>query len=753
MAAMTTVRKAGLDKFEKVIFHMISITLICLSLYLSFTRFPMVAMRTWQALGDLWLSMKYYAFGWLDRQGEITVTVKDIPEGMTAMLPVTWEELKAKLTEFGKLLINGAHLARYFRIVSKVIYYVSMCIVFAALPMLLLFILTWAMYRIVDNEHGKRSFAVRIWGGLENIFYYPLKHFVQRYVAFVWESEKEESDDETPKRVYLKIFCSIWTYNLNLFTIAMEAVAWILYWTFSFHGRNLLVQIAKLAVDLTVAIDFFPGWAHAIIGYLFFNLHRRSVGYARLEEGEYQNRKFLLENPGNLLATGPPRVGKTQGITDMGISQQIIFREMAQDKSLEHHMEFPFFQWGLLEQTLINMRKSVPQFSLTFIRELIPTLQYFFEGRAIISAEEKATAMKRLKNWGYVGDDFIFNYDYKKYGMEYDDGLVIMTLWKSMRLYAEEFYIYTQPTPLMFGNYPIKTDVRWKDFGNYPVMDADLFHRTARERQKYSQYSHIVTHDAMRLGKKKNPYGLYNNSYDIGVFNFSEAGKELGNQITNRGQKADSDTSNPNNDLWTMNAKMISHGCTIDYFTYFRILADEQRAMSILADFRELGDELQIMSRSPEKIKMPYFAWEELTFVIAKKLMKKLFLFFKSRHGKMTLFFYLCLRLYSVIFNHYKRVYNRFASSQQQIRVKNDVQGEKAKIWKYNLARQKICGDVYNTTFFFPYYHERWRRSTVGGLNNTPQFKGLDPSFEEMRFMASNFNEAVFEHFELTDIA
>ena len=751
---MTTVRKKGIDKFEKILFHAFTLVFIAWSVYMGFTRFPYTAIRIVQALKDLWLSLKYYAFGWVNLHESVETTVQVMPEGMEIMIPITWTDLKALCAEFGETFINKEHVASYLSIVLTVVYYLSMAITFCAIPIALSVVLAWLMYVVVDNEHGKQSTPMVVWYRLEDIFYYPAKHFVLRYVRFILETDKKDKGDKA-WRLYLWIVGLIWAYNLNGLTIAIEVLAWLFYFPFS-HGKRLEsipIQIAKLLVDLTVAVEFLPTWALVAIGYLIFDRYRKSIGYGRLEDGEEQNRRFLLENPGNLLATGPPRVGKTQGITDMGVSQQIVFRKTAQKKSLEHHMEFPFFKWELLEQTLINMRKQVPQFGLTFIRHFVPTLQYLFESRAILSPVQISNAKKRLKNWGYIADDFIFDYDYKKYGMEYDNRLTIVSIWKAIRLYAEEFYIYTQPTPLIFGNYPVQTDIAWKDFGNYPLMDAELFKRTPREKLKYSQFSHIVTHDAMRLGKKKNPNGIYNNSYDSGVFLFSEAGKELGNQITNRGKDKDKDSekSNPNNDLWTMNAKMISHGTTIDYFTYFRILADEQRAMSILADFRELGDELQILSRSPERIKMPFFAFGELFYLIAKGIMTRLMLFFKSKHGKMTLCFYLCLRVYSLIFNHYQRIYNTFASSTQKIKVKNDVTGEKSKIWTYNLARQKICGDVYNTTFFFPYYDARWSKSKVGGLDKTPQFKSLDATFEEMRFMASNFNESVFEHFELTD--
>ena len=275
----------------------------------------------------------------------------------------------------------------------------------------------------------------------------------------------------------------------------------------------------------------------------------------------------------------------------------------------------------------------------------------------------------------------------------------------------------------------------------------------------WSQYGHIVNHDALRLGVKKNPKGKYNDAYDIGVLTLSELGKELGNQNTNRGQDKKSGECNPNNDLWTTNAKMISHGTTIDFETYFRILGDEQRAMSILADFRELGSEMKIQRKNrKDKIKMPFFARGELTYILAEGIMDKLFLFFKSRHGLTTLLYYLILRVYSVIFNRYWRIFNTYASYDVELDMKDWANGEEGKgtgrkgrkknlIETYHISRKKICSDVYNTIFWGTVYREKFKRSKVGGLHQTPQFTSLNVTTSQMLYQESHFNEKVFEYF------
>lgn len=728
-------------KGEKIIFNIFSVLLLAFSLYLTATYFAGINVRMLQAVEDFGRTLVYHFLGYIDKTHLMQTTVQEIPSDMDVVLPITWEEFKAKMQMFGRLLVTKEHLSAYFTRVGKLISSIGITCMALIIPLSLLFLITWLSYRKVDNEHGKKSYALDIWFSLEDIFYYPIKKFVCLYVRFIKRNKG-----------YLISFLIVWAYNLNLITVALEALAWILWVCFSFQFGNIFVQVAKLAVDLSVPFTFLPKWALFTIGFLIFDFFRKRKGYDRLEDGEEENKRFLLENTGNYIITGPPRYGKTLTETDMGISQDIVFREVAQEKSMEHHMEFPFFQWGILEQSIKAMRKNLYIFGLTFIREWIPTMEYFFTYRAIINPMQYETALKKLKTWGYKGDDFIFNYDYKRHGLTYNNGLKVMTLFKSIELYAEEYHIYTHPSPLMVGNFPIKSRKMWKDFGNYPILKVDYFKKSPEELEAISEFNHIVNHDALRLGRQKDPNGIFNDAYDMGVLNLSELGKELGNQITNRGKdkKAEDDKCNPNNDLWTVNAKMISHGCTIDYFTYFRILSDEQRAMSILADFREICSELKILKKYEEKIRMPFFAWEALAFKIAQGIMKKLVLFFKSRHGKMTLFFYICLRLYSLIFNHYMRIYNTFASYKQDVIIMDQSKGEtmtNGKVWKYTISRKKICSDVYATGFFFPYYHEKWKRSQVGGLNSTPQFTGLDPTVSQMRFMKSHFNEQVFEYF------
>ena len=755
-------------KTKRIVFHAVSIAAIVISLLFSVFRFSASALRTWQGARDFGLSFAFNLLGFVNMERRITPTVQYIPGTMVTMLPVSFDEFKTLMRIFWELFTDWGNVQAYFVKVGSVCGRVGKVSIILMMPLGMLLVLAWLLYYTVDTKTGKKSGALKGWLRMESIFYYPVKRTVQQYVNFIYPKkprkyekkfQMHDLDEHRQMGAYLKLFLLIWAWNFNLFTICLEGFAFLFYLPFSRDFGNVFVQVAKLAVDLTVIIQFLPAWVLVVLGLIVFDKYRRNKGYERLDADEDDNRRFLEEYPGNLLATGPPRAGKTQAITDMSVSQEIVWREKTRKKSLRRSMEFPFFEWGILEQSILVMRERIPDFCLESVRQWIRFMKCHFYARNVMNQYSLQISLNQLKRLGYQGDDFIFNYDYKRYGLEYDNALKIVNLFETVELYAEEFFIYTSPTPMIFGNYPIRTQIQWQSFGNYPKMKPELFRVSPRKAFHWSQYSHIVNQDGLRLGVKKNPKGKYNDAYDRGALVLSELGKELGNQNTNRGQDKNALQSNPNNDLWTTNAKMISHGTTVGFETYFRIFGDEQRAMSILADFRELGSEMKIQRKNrKDKIKMPFFAWGELIYTISEGIMDKIFMFFKSRHGLTTLLYYLILRVYSVIFNHYHRICNTYASYDVELDMKDWANGEDGKatgrkgrkknlIEVYHISRKKVCSDVYNTIFWSTVYREKWKRSKVGGLDQTPQFTGLDVTKAQMLYQESHFNEKVFEYF------
>ena len=589
-----------------ITYHVLSVLLIVASLCFAIFACPAVARRVWQSIKDFGLSCAYYGVGWaktvkLVDDNTINATVQYIPAGMETLFPLTLQDVKTFFITFCDLLFSKSNLNAYWVFIGEILKDLFIIILVCSLPLVIMILLIWAFYAGVDTEHGKLSTGMKVWQKVEDVAIFPVVFFVKNFVVFFKEDRR--------RLLYIVAFCALWAFNLNLITIIFEFLAWMLWFPWARDVANLLVQIAKLAVDASVIFTTLPTWVLVIGGFILFHVYRRSVGFERLEDDEEKNKQFLRDHPGNLIATGKPRVGKTKTITDMALSQNVLFREIAKEKSEERRMEFPFFPWTVLEQTIIKMRSFRSDFGLETIRGFFKELRETFERRSSMTKEERYKWLVHFQAHGYTGKDFIFGYDFKRYGMTYNDNLAFVPLWRSIEFYAEEFAIYTSPTPLIIGNYPIRTSIRWKTYGNTPIMKANFFKIKPYELLESTSWNHIVPQDALRLGVKMDPNGPYNNSFDSGCLVLSELGKELGNQITNRGKNKDRDSANcnVNNDLWTANAKIMSHGLTVDFECYFRILGDEQRGMSILADFRELGSEMRILKKHAEKIKMPFF--------------------------------------------------------------------------------------------------------------------------------------------------
>ena len=132
--------------------------------------------------------------------------------------------------------------------------------------------------------------------------------------------------------------------------------------------------------------------------------------------------------------------------------------------------------------------------------------------------------------------------------------------------------------------------------------------------------------------------------------------------------------------------------------------------------------------------------------------MDKAYKFFESRHGLNTLTYYLIKKIYKVIFNHYHRNRNIFGGYNLECDMKDwagddEEKGKRRKrrVENYKISYVKVHSGTYNTAFWATPYRQKFKRSKVGGLDNTPQFTGLDVTINQMEFMKSHFNEKVFK--------
>ena len=92
----------------------------------------------------------------------------------------------------------------------------------------------------------------------------------------------------------------------------------------------------------------------------------------------------------------------------------------------------------------------------------------------------------------------------------------------------------------MITNYSIRTDNLLADNGNFPMWDCDFFKRDSKTIDAISRHSHIVDFDALRLGRKLVENNKYKDSFDFGVVNITEVGKERKNNLELQEKKKNS---------------------------------------------------------------------------------------------------------------------------------------------------------------------------------------------------------------------
>lgn len=725
-----------------------SIGLLLFSIELGILYFDEVFARTSQAVEDLYYSFHYYAASVVGKKKLITPTVNMIPANAVEVLPFDPYVFKAEIKGFCKLLVSKQNVkwfgVRLLAVSAFALPVLMMTAVALLLVILLVKLLSWSYDK---KNYNKDTFYKRAFVVIEDVTWQPIKRFLRGYVEFLREEEQE-----TRRHIlYVVAIALVWAYNLNLLTIALELCAFGLYLPPSQDFMSILTQVAKLAMDLTVVVDFFPPWAWVLICGWAFNALRNYVAYKKLCRLEKKNREFLRAHHGAIFVTGKQRIGKTRAIVDMALSQEQEFREQAKNGLLKREKQFPFFPWQLVDkmflQGLKRHRFPTAESCEDFVAKLHKTFKYrkrWNKSKAI----EKGILRHYRKTYGYTCDDFIFNYDYKRYGLCFNDGLVMVNVFEAIEGYMKNLWLYAAPTSLIFSTIPIRTDIRSKKKTCFPKLDGDFFKRKPTEVIKISKWSHMADQDAFRLGQKKDPNNPQRDGFEAGILVSPEIGKERGNQITNRQNKKKDDECSTANDGYENNIKMLGHSATIDNYTFFRAFYDDQRPESLGADNRDLCDICIIRELSKGKVILPFSGIERILGLFVKLGYDKPHMKEKEKRVNNTLSGYLLRKLFTPIFQHLTRVENKYTVYTAKMKIRNDMLDEVLEdSGKYYIMSKKIHAARYATDGIKNFYTMKAKRSKMG-LNEFKTFDRLHMTYTQMGEVRSHFYDDVQKQFE-----
>ena len=705
---------------------------ICFLLVTIFV-FPNAFVRIGESLKDLWTSICYYVkeLFLLDFDVRPSVIEKSVvPFTPIFNLPATWEEFTIMWGEYWKLWTTGDNFNAYLSFLADFLFYFCQVLMLVVIPLFLIAYMGFQKYLSKENnDYNKESKPLKFTKWLATKIYIPVKSWIKQFIGFLKENNK-----------YIKVWLFIWAFNFNFVTIFMEFIAYYLYFVISFDRSSIYLQVYKLACDLSVILAYMPLWAWCLIGYVFICWWRKKIGYSRLNHFENKNCGFINERPIVLMVCGTMGKKKTTAITDIALSQEKMLRDKAFEKLLENDLKFPYFAWCNLENALKFAMKKHYIYNLATTRQYIKRLAYFFYFGEDIKDKQVYKSIQRhlRRRYNIRYKNLCFDYDYQRYGLYFDDKLKVVDLWQVIEIYSQLYFVYIIQSSLMITNYSIRTDSVLADNGNFPMWDADFFKRDSKMIDVISRHSHIVDFDALRLGRKLVENNIYKDSFDFGVVNITEVGKERKNNLELQEKKKKDETTNQKNDGFNDWLKMIRHSATIDNFPFVKVITDEQRPESWGADARDLTEIVHIRETSETKLAMPFFFITELLYSFVFSKFTNLYYKYRFVRADNTLPMYMLKKFTSCLHNYYNGIYNTFGYCKLDVQVESGTQDGTYNDRKYYLMHKKIYSKRFSTDCFSDFFTDKNLRSAVG-INDLPEYATEKATFEELQQQNSYF--------------
>lgn len=727
--------KRLLDKIKEIDYrHYISVGITLVCLVFAVFVFPNGIVRIIESCIDFWHSLKYYVQELFYADWNAQATVVNVSKiGWTPIfgLPPTWEEFEILWGEYWRVWATADNFTAYMDFLSTLLYNVSRILLMAVVPLfLILYILFMRYLGKHNNDYNKVSkpLAFCKWFGAK--VWIPIKAWVRSYKEFV----KANS-------LHYKIWLFIWAYNFNVITIVLEFFAFYFYFVISFDVGNLYVQVYKLLCDLSVVVAFIPVWGWCIVAYLVLCWLRKRIGYRTLNHYEHKNCGFINERPIVLMVCGTMGKKKTTAITDMALSQETMLRDKAYEKLMQNDLKFPYFAWVNLENALKTAIYMHDVYNLATTRKYIRHLRFCFEygNRTQDKAVKKGIKRHLRKRYKINYDNLIFNYEYEKYGLYYDDKLKVVNVWDIIETYAQLYFIYIIQSSLIISNYSVRTDGILSDLGNFPMWDNDYFKRNSKIIDDISRHAHIIDFNALRLGKNLGEtLDFKKDSFEFGVVNITEVGKERKNNLQLQETKKKDDTANQKNDGFNDWLKMIRHSATVDNFPFVKVITDEQRPESWGADARDLCEIVHIKETSETKLAMPFFALTELFYDFVYSKFLNLYTQYRYMRSDNTLPIYIFKKLTAKLNDYYNGIYNTFGYCRLTVQVESGTQDGQLAEKHYYLMSKKIYSKRFSTDCFSDFFSVKSLRSPIG-IDDLQEYETEKATFDELKEQKSYF--------------
>lgn len=673
--------------------------------------FGVAYQRVFEALIDLYGGFKYYLCVLFGLPTNDLPSVTDYSKVMewTVILPSDFEGFKVNTTAYFSMLFSKENFLSWLSVTgAKVSVWAKVLTIF--LPcVVVLIIVVKRIYATPNTRHNKDTFPLRIYKDVTRYTIEPLKRFLRQYFEFVKQHNS----------IWI-IWLIIWVFNLNFATVITEFFAFYFYFAVSFDFKAIYTQIVKLFIDLQVIVKHVPLWIILIFVWLIFERWRKNLATAKLRRMENANRGFINDLPIVSMTCGSMGKKKTTIITDMALSQEVMFRNIAYGKLQETDMKFPNFGWIAFEMELRKCMEYGTVYNLATVKEWIK--------------------VKRARYEKHHNDLLqLYGYDSERYGLYYRDGLKTSYIFDVLSTYAQLYFIYVIQSSLIVANYSIREDNRLIDGGNFPIWSTDFFSKNPRP----SRHAHILDFDILRLGKKVLENNPSAGSFEFGVVAITEVGKERGNNLELKEVKKGTEETNQKNDLFNSWLKMCRHSATVDNYPFIKVFTDEQRPSSWGADARELCDIVHIVSSGTTRLALPFFTIEDMLNEWLFNRLINLYEDFRFNRGDNTLFIYLLKKVTAFVYRRNAVIYNTYGYSISNIEKERGTMDGKTEKKKYYLMNKKIYSQRFSTDCFSDYFNELAKGTHIG-MNDYTEYATEKASVQELKRQNSYFINSLY---------
>ena len=668
--------------------------------------------RAWEAVLDLLRSLGFYFCELFALRHTIVPTVTE--KSKIFLLEFRFSDNASDFFSdagaYFSLLFSGGNFRGFLAGLENGMLVFARVITVAVPTVLLLVLIVRMMYHRPNTNHGRDTLPLRLFRGAMRYTYVPLKRWVLSFRDFLrshgW---------------LWKLWLFAFSVHLNLVSIAIAFLAFYFYFAVSFDVPSVFVQVYKLVADLQVFFRTVPLWTFALLVYPVFCRRREKIALGRLRHFEARNCGFINELPIVSMAVGSMGKKKTTLITDMALSQEVMFRQRALEILQNNDMKFPYFPWMLFEDELRQCMEHGTVYNLASVK-------------AWVALKRSRFARHHNIHWQLYG------YELERYGDTFDDALKVNGLFDVLETYALGYFIYVMESSLIVANYSIRTDNALIDRGNFPLWDLGFFPKNRREE---SRHAHILDFDVLRLGRKVMEHNPRAGSFEFGVVCVTEIGKERGNMLELKEMKKGAETANQKNDLFNSWLKMCRHSATVDNFPFVKVFTDEQRPESWGADARELADIINITSCGKTRLALPFYALEEMVSEWMAERFLSLYTDLRFLRGDNTLLVYLLKGVTAWLWRRNVRVYNRFGYCVLRLEKERGTLDGRFSRKKYFLMNTKIYAQRFSTDCFSDYFNDMAKKSK-SGLQDYLEYMTERATVEELKKQNSYFINTLY---------